>query len=52
MDHSSGSDSFATNPNLGAHKMEKEQQMVELRMDWSISFLHRYLGLTAILYRS
>ena len=52
MDHSSVSDSFAFNPNLGAHKMEKEQQTVELRMDWSIGPYHRYLGLTTLFYRS
>ena len=44
MDHSSVSDSFAFNPNLGAHKMEKEQQTVELRMDWSISFFTSLSG--------
>ena len=40
---------FANNPNLETYKMEKEQQANELRMDWSISINHRYLGLTTIL---
>ena len=38
--------------NLGAFKMETEQQTVELRMDWSIGPYHRYLGLTTLFYRS
>ncbi len=37
---------------LGAVKMETEQQTVELRMDWSIDPYHRYLGLTTLFYRS
>ena len=37
---------------LGAFKMETEQQAVELRMDWRIDPYHRYLGLTTLFYRS
>ena len=38
--------------NLGAFKMETEQQAVELRMDRSTVPYHRYLGITALYYRS